>query len=258
MTAPLSPLPNPTPDNYQFDQNTLKDKKILITGAGDGIGKTAALTFAQAGATVILLGRTQAKLEAVYDEVLAAGGPEPFIFVMDFANTSAEDYQALADAIGQELGHLDGLLHNAGVLGMRTPLSNYKDQAWQQVMDINLNSNFYLTKALLPYLEASPQGRILFTSSSVGRKGRAYWGAYAISKFAVEGLMQTLADELENTSSIRVNSINPGGTRTAMRAQAYPAEAADKIKSPEMLMGLYVYLMSEDSQAIHGQMIDFQ
>ena len=111
-------------------------------------------------------------------------------------------------------------------------------------------------RALLPALTRAPAGRIVFTSSSVGRQGRAYWGAYSVTKFAVEGLMQVVADELVNTSSIRVNSINPGGTRTAMRAAAYPAENPDTVPAPESLMGVYLYLMGPDGDGIHGQALD--
>lgn len=251
------PTNNPVPLSWTATPDLLKSKIILVTGAGDGIGATAAKTFANHGATVILLGRTQEKLEHVYDEIMSADGPEPFIYPMDLLSSDYEDYQKLADAIESDIGQLDGVLLNAAVLGQKTAISNIKTQAWMDCMQINLHSNFLTTKALLPLLELSNAGRLLFTSSSVGRIGKAYWGAYAVSKFGVEGLMQVLADETENVSNIRVNSINPGATRTSMRAAAYPGENPTKLKTPEQLMTLYLYLMSEDSQSIHGQMIDY-
>ena len=246
------------PDDYQPRPDLLADKVVLVTGAGDGIGRVAALTFARHGATVILLGRTGSKLESVYDEVEAAGGPQPVIFEVDLKSATAEDYAALAQGIHNTFGRLDGLLHNASVLGERTPLANYKPHLWQEVMQVNVNAELMLTQALLPLLEAAPSASIVFTSSGVGRKGRAHWGAYAVSKFATEGMMQVLADELENISAIRVNSLNPGATRTRMRAAAYPGEDPDTLKTPEDLMPIYLFLMGEDSTGVTGEAFDAQ
>ncbi|HBP93256.1 MAG TPA: YciK family oxidoreductase, partial [Alcanivorax sp.] len=169
-----------------------------------------------------------------------------------------EDYQELATLFGREFGRLDGVLHNASVLGDITPLERYGADTWNSVMRVNVNSAFYLTQALLPLLRNSDDGRILFTSSSVGRKGRAFWGAYAASKAATENLSQTLAEELENTSKIRVNTINPGATRTDMRALAYPGEDAEKLKSPEQIVASYLYLLGPEGAAINGQSLDAQ
>ncbi|WP_444931681.1 YciK family oxidoreductase [Microbulbifer sp. SSSA002] len=239
--------------DYQAPSDLLKSKIILVTGAGDGIGKTAAKTFAAHGATVILLGRTTPKLEAVYDEIEAAGGAQPAIFPMDLSTAKIEEFEGLAEAIRTEFGRLDGLLHNAGLLGQRTPIGNYNFNTWQQVMQVNVNAAFGLTKAMLPLLEESDAGSIVFTSSSVGIKGRAYWGAYSVSKFATEGLMQVLADELEGVSNIRVNSLNPGATRTTMRATAYPAENPQTVTSAEDIMPTYLYLMGDDSKGLSGK-----
>ena len=244
------------PAQWSAPANLLANKTILITGAGAGIGAEAAKNFASHGATVVLLGRTVAKLEQVYDEIVAAGHPEPFIYPMDLMSTDFDDYTKLATALAEDIGSLDGLLLNAAVLGQRTPIANIHPSSWSDCMQINLNANFLLVKALLSMVNDSPTGRILFTSSGVGRQGRAYWGSYAVSKFAVEGFMQVLADELENTSTTRVNSINPGATRTAMRAEAFPAEIPEQVKLPEVLMPTYLYLMSALSQDIHGHMID--
>ncbi|WP_444884290.1 YciK family oxidoreductase [Microbulbifer sp. PSTR4-B] len=239
--------------DYVAPSNLLKDKIILVTGAGDGIGKVAAKTFAAHGATVILLGRTTPKLEMVYDEIEAAGGPQPAIFPMDLNEAKIEHFENFAEAIEQEFGRLDGLLHNASLLGQRTPLANYNFSAWQQVMQVNVNAVFGLTKTLLPLLEKSEAGSVVFTSSSVGLKGRAYWGAYSVSKFATEGLMQVLADELDGVSNVRVNSLNPGATRTPMRATAYPAENPKSVAAPEEIMPTYLYLMGDDSRSQSGK-----
>ncbi len=244
------------PSDILNNKQLLAGKKILITGAGAGIGKQAALTFAEFGATVILLGKTVKKLEQVYDDIMASKNPEPFIYPFDLNTRDLKPYQELANAVENELEVIDGLLHNGGVLGDQSPIETISGKQWDDVIQTNLNSNFHLTQALLPYIEKSEHGRIVFTSSSVGRKGRAFWGAYAVSKFGVEGLMQTLADELENISKTRVNSINPGATRTDMRAAAYPAEDPNTLKTPAELMPLYLYLMSNDSQSVHGQAIE--
>lgn len=242
---------------YKPNNNLLKDKVILITGAGDGIGRGAAKKFAEYGATIILLGRTTKKLEQVYDEIEQANYPQAAIYPMNLEGASPKDYEDLANTIEQEFGKLDGVLHNASLLGVLTPIEQYDANLWHQVMQVNLNAAFMLTKACLPLLRKSNDASIVFTSSTVGRKGRAYWGAYAVSKFANEGLMQVLADELEKTN-IRVNSINPGRTRTAMRAKAYPAEDPNILKTPEEIMPVYLYLFGEDSKGVSGQAFDAQ
>jgi NAD(P)-dependent dehydrogenase (short-subunit alcohol dehydrogenase family) len=236
----------------------LAGRNILITGASDGIGRAAALCFARHGATVILHGRNQQKLESVYDTIVAAGAAEPVMHVLDLARSGPAEYEALAAAISAEMGCLHGLLHNAAVLGPRTPLEQYPSAKWHEVMAVNVTAGFELSKALLPLLRQAPDASIVFSSSGVGRRGRAYWGAYAVSKFAVEGLSQTLADELANTSNIRVNCINPGATNTAMRRAAYPAEVPSRNPAPEQIMPGYLYLMGPDSIGNSGQSLDAQ
>ncbi|WP_449843689.1 YciK family oxidoreductase [Microbulbifer pacificus] len=244
--------------DYQAPADLLKDKIILVTGAGDGIGRVAAKTYAAHGATVILLGRTVPKLEAVYDEIEAAGGAKPAILPVDLAGVRWEELEFLAQGVEQEFGRLDGLLHNASLLGQRTPMANYHYSVWQQVMQVNVNAAFGLTKAMLPLLEESRSASVIFTGSGVGLKGRAYWGAYAVSKFATEGMMQVLADEVDGVSNIRVNSINPGATRTNMRAAAYPAEDPKTVATPEDIMPTYLYLMGDDSIGINGKQFNAQ
>ena len=244
--------------DYQAPNGLLNDRVILVTGAGDGIGRTAALTYARHGATVILLGRTIAKLEAVYDEIEAAGGPQPAIFPLNFEGASLKDYQDMADTLDKEFGRLDGILHNAGLLGRITPFEQYNPELWDQVMQVNINGPIAMTQALLPLLKSSADASVIFTSSSVGRKGRAYWGAYAVSKFATEGFVEVLADELEHLGSVRVNSLNPGATRTQMRRSAYPGEDPDTLRTPEEIMPSYLWLMGPDSRGHNGEKFDAQ
>lgn len=244
--------------DYNAEPNCLKDKVILVTGAGAGIGKTAAQTYASYGATVILLGKTVSKLEATYDEITSAGYPQPAIYPMDLLGANPDHYKEMAETIDTQFGKLDGLLHNASVLGTLSPIANQNIEEWYRVQQVNMNAVFLMTQACLSVLLKSPSASIIFTSSGVGRVGRAYWGAYSVSKFATEGFMQILADELETNTNIRSNSINPGATRTSMRAKAYPGEDPASLLAPEDLMPLYVYLMSSDSAEINGQSLDAQ
>lgn len=244
--------------DYQAAPGLLQDRVILVTGAGDGLGRAAAKAFAAHGATVILHGRTLAKLEAVYDEIEKAGDPQPAILPLDLSTAATADYQQLAETIHAEFSELDGILHSAGILGDVTPLEMYDPDTWDFVMKINLRAPFMLTQALLPLLKQSSDASVIFTTSSVGRRARAFWGAYAVSKCGIEGLSQMLADELMNTSNIRVNCLNPGATRTRMRAEAYPGENPASLKTPEEIMGLYLYLMGPDSLGTTGQSLDAQ
>lgn len=245
-------------ENYSPDENLLNNKIILVTGAGDGIGKTAALTYAKFGATVVLLGRTIQKLEAVYDEIEKQGHAQPAIFPLNLEGAAEHDYEAMFDTINDEFGRLDGILHNASELGPRTPLAQYPLGEWQKLMQVNLTAPFIMTKALLPLLEKSENASVIVTSSSVGKKGRAFWGAYAVSKAGCENMVQTFADEYDDKPHIRFNTINPGATRTTMRARAYPAENPGTVASPESIMPAYLYLMGNDSNEVNGQQIDAQ
>ena len=241
--------------DYTAPAELLKDRIILVTGAGRGIGAEAARTYAAHGATVLLLGKTEKNLNTVYDEIVAAGHPKPVVIPLNLEKASNEAYQELGAMIEDEFGHLDGLLHNASILGPRTPLEQLSGENFAKVMQINVNAMFMLTSAMLPLLRLSKDASVIFTSSSVGRKGRAYWGAYAVSKFATEGLMQVMVDEMDDTT-IRANSINPGATRTDMRTHAYPGENPLNNPTPAEIMPLYLYLMGPDSKGVTGQAMD--
>lgn len=246
------------PQDYQPVANALRGKTILVTGASEGIGRAASLSFASHGATVVLLARNVDKLAEVYDQIEAAGGPQPAAIPFDLAQDSEEPYIELARVIEEQLGQLDGLLLNASILGQRRPLEQSAWDDWRNVLQLNVHSQFLTAKCLMPLLRAAPRASIVFTSSGVGRVGRAYWGAYAVSKFATEGMMQVLANETENTSNIRVNCINPGATNTAMRRAAYPAEEPDSNPSPKDIMRSYLYLMDDASVDSTGFSFDAQ
>ncbi|HAV1237122.1 TPA: YciK family oxidoreductase [Salmonella enterica] len=243
--------------HYQPKQDLLQNRIILVTGASDGIGREAALTYARYGATVILLGRNEEKLRRVAQHIADEQHVQPQWFTLDLLTCTAEECRQVADRIATHYPRLDGVLHNAGLLGEIGPISEQDPQIWQDVMQVNVNATFMLTQALLPLLLKSDAGSLVFTSSSVGRQGRANWGAYATSKFATEGMMQVLADEYQNRS-LRVNCINPGGTRTSMRASAFPTEDPQKLKTPADIMPLYLWLMGDDSRRKTGMTFDAQ
>ena len=246
------------PQDYEYADGILKDRIILVTGATDGIGKALALHIAGLGAQVLLHGRNTKKLEEVYDRVTELkDAPRPSIAVLDLATADSDAYTELVDSIEKEFGRLDGIVHNAGILGQRLSIEQYDVADWQRVMHVNLTAPFVLTQILLPLLRASPDPSIIFTSSGVGRVGKAFWGAYAVSKFGTEGLSQILANENLHTP-LRVNCINPGPVRTSMRLAAYPAEDRDALKRPEDIMATYVYLLGPDSVGVTGQSIDVQ
>jgi NAD(P)-dependent dehydrogenase (short-subunit alcohol dehydrogenase family) len=236
----------------------LAGRVIAITGASEGIGRAVALACAAHQAHVILIGRNPAKLEAVHAEIAARAAPEASIAVLDLEKALARDYDVVADAVLERYGRLDGLLHNAGLLGTLTPIEHYDVPTWCQVLHVNLTAAFVLTQVLLPVLKKAQDASVVFTASSVGRQGRAYWGAYAVSKFGLEGLSQVLAEELEGISHVRVNTLNPGRTRTAMRRQAYPAEDSDSLPSPASITGAYIALLGPASRGVTGQAFDAQ
>ena len=243
--------------DYPISENCLTNKTILITGAGDGIGRQAALTYAQLGATVILLGKTVAKLEKVYDEIVSSGGAEPAIVPLDLKGATKQNYIDMSSTIASQFGKLDGALLNASMLGELTPYAQVHEQIWNEVIQVNVTAQHLMAQALIPTLLLAENASLVFTSSGVGNKGKAFWGAYSVSKFATEGLMQVIADEYDN-SSLRVNAINPGATGTSMRLKAYPAEDQNKLSTPEQIMPLYVYLMTDDSKSINGKTIKAQ
>jgi NAD(P)-dependent dehydrogenase (short-subunit alcohol dehydrogenase family) len=239
--------------SYVAAPDALAGRIILVSGAGSGIGRVAAKTFAAHGATVVLLGRTLTKLERVYDEIESAHNPKPALLPLDLSRATPPEYEHLAHTLQREFGQLDGLLHNAAQLGVLAPIEHYDWQAWNNVLQVNLNAAFLLTRACLPLLKQSADASVVFTTADVGRKGRAYWGAYGACAFALEGMAQILADEVAQNTNIRVNTLDPGAVRTDMRAAAYPGENRDRNPAPEEIMGTYLYLLGPASRGINGQ-----
>jgi NAD(P)-dependent dehydrogenase (short-subunit alcohol dehydrogenase family) len=246
------------PARYHPAQDLLNDRVILITGAGDGIGRAAALACAAHGARLVLLGRTRRKLEAVHDEIAASGAPPPSLALVDLAKAQGPAYVDLVDKIGAAHGRLDGLLHNAALLGDRGPIEHFDIGTWMEVLHVNLTAPFLLTRLLYPLLRRSQDASVVFTTSSVGRRGKAFTGAYAVSKFGIEGLSQVLADETGEGTQIRFNCVNPGRTRTGMRRKAFPGEDAGTLRPPADLMPTYLYLLGPDSAGVTGKSLDCQ
>ena len=243
--------------NYTPSENCLLNKTILVTGAGSGIGRQAAITYAKFGATVILLGKTVEKLENVYDEIVANGSSEPAIVPLDLKGATKQNYIDMASTIASQFGKLDGALFNASMLGELTPYNQIHEQIWDEVIKVNVTAQHLMAQALIPTLMLAKSASLAFTTSGVGNKGRAFWGPYSVSKFATEGLMQVIADEYDE-SLLRVNAINPGATATPMRARAYPAENQKTLATAEQIIPLYVYLMSDDSKGVTGEVLKAQ
>jgi NAD(P)-dependent dehydrogenase (short-subunit alcohol dehydrogenase family) len=252
MQSPAKELP------ATFPPADLSGRTILVTGASGGFGRALALDCARAGASVVLAGRNGAKLDRLYDEIVVAGAREPAIVQLDFASATAADYDRLSETIDREFGKLDGLVHAAALLGDRTPLEQYNVPTWCRVLHVNLTAPFILTQILLPNLRKSPDASVIFVSSGVARQPRAYWGAYAVSKAGLEALRTLLAQELEREENIRINSVNPGRMRTAMRAAAYPAEDPNSLPQPATVTAPFLYLLSAQARGIDGQYFDAQ
>ncbi|MGB5178376.1 MAG: YciK family oxidoreductase [Gammaproteobacteria bacterium] len=231
----------------------LQHRVILVTGAANGIGKAVVKDMAAHGATTVLLDRDVKGLEQTYDEIVAAGHPQPAIYPMDLQGAAAQDYTRLAATLEQEFKQLDGLVHNAAQLGALVPFANFEHELWFNTLQVNLNAPYLMTMACLGLLNASKDASIVFTSDAVGRHGKAYWGAYAVSKAGLEAFMQVLADELEMNTPIRVNSIDPGPVRTTLRRTAYPAEMSDTLNAPGDITRPFLYLAGPESRGITGQ-----
>lgn len=243
---------------YQAPPDLLKGRVILVTGAGQGIGKTAALTFAAHGATVVLHGKSARKLEKVYDEIEAAGNEQPAIFPLNLEKASDADFAALAQAIGNQLGRLDGILHNAARITRPQPLADQTLDQWLYFLRINLAAPFALTRACLPLLLASPDASVVMTSETHGHKPSPFWGGFAVSKAGLEFLVKMWAQELDSTAKLRINALIPGPVQSPQRAHTHPAEEWDKLPSPADLMPTYLYLMGADSRGVTGQVLSAQ
>ncbi len=230
----------------------LKEKVALVTGGSRGIGKAVAAAYAREGAEVVVTARDLGGLEAAAKEIRNSGGR-----VVALQSDVADRHQVknLAKEINRRFGRLHVLLNNASLLGPRVPILEYPEEEWEAVMAVNLNGPFFVIKACLPLMTAGGEGSIINVSSGVGRIGKPRWGAYAASKFGLEGLTQVLAAELQPLH-IRVNAVNPGGTRTTMRVAAYPEEDPLTLATPEEITPVFVYLASDASRDVTGQSLE--
>jgi len=235
------------------DAPRLDGKVALVTGASRGIGRAVAAAYARAGARVYICGRNKDDLDSAVHELQTSGGGEVDGCVADVG--LAEDGKRLVRSATRRFGAIDVLVNNASVLGPRVPIAEYPNPAWEEVLRINLSGVFFLCREILPLMLAKRSGSIINVTSGVGRQGKARWGAYAVSKAGLECLTQVLADELKG-SGIRVNAVNPAATRTAMRARAYPQEDAQTLPKPEEIVGIFLYLASEASDAVSGHSLD--
>lgn len=241
--------------NYQVSKDLLKDRVILVTGAGQGIGRVAALTYATHGATVILHGRNVKKLESVYDEIETEGGAQAAIFPFDFEKAEGKDLEVVAQAINLQLGRLDGILHNAAFVSNLTPLENQTLEQWLVMLRVNLVAPIALTRSCLPLLKASPDASVIMTSDTHGHYPAAYWGGYAVAKAGVEALVKIQAQEWEAHKNMRINALIPGPVHTSQRAKTHPGEAKHSLSKPEDLMPTYLYLMGPASKGVSGKTI---
>ena len=240
--------------NKNVKKDEFEGKVVLVTGANRGLGLAITMDLARAGATVIMLGRDLGSLEYAYDAVVDAGLKEPILYPLDLEGATPENYQELQDNLLNQFGKLDGLVHNAAILGTQMPIEQYDIKLWYSTIQINLSAPFMLTQFLIPALLKSDDARIIFLSSTVGREARAYWGAYSVSKFGIEGFAKTLSEELEKTK-ISVNTVNPGKMRTEMRRTAYPAEDSSTVPLPEEKSQAIAHLLSSSSPKINGEQL---
>jgi NAD(P)-dependent dehydrogenase (short-subunit alcohol dehydrogenase family) len=236
----------------------LNDRVIVITGATGGLGAPLARTCAALGATVVLHARVVRKLEALYDEIVAAGHPEPVILPLDLAKATADDFGNIADALESQLGRLDGLVHTAALLGSLGPIEHQSFDSWLSLLRVNVAAPMGLTRALMPLLNRSNDASVIFTLDNRGEQPRAYWGGYAVTKAGVATLARELADEWENRAHLRINAVVPGPIRSPLRGQTHPGEDRAALPPPEMLVPLYLHLLAGQAKADSGQLFDAQ
>jgi NAD(P)-dependent dehydrogenase (short-subunit alcohol dehydrogenase family) len=240
-------------ESYTPRPNLLSGRTVLITGAVDGIGAAVASACARHGAAVVLSDKLQRDLEPLYDAIESAGATRPAILPLDLEAADEQLCAAAAEVIRGEYGRLDGLAHCAAFAPFLSRIDDYDASEWERVLRINLTAPFLLTQACLPLLRESPDASIVFTSDRVGRKGLAYWGAFSAAKFGIEGLMQTLAEELGDGGRLRANSLDPGIVRTGLRARLYPGEDPNDLAPPETIASRYLYLLGPDAKGVNGK-----
>jgi NAD(P)-dependent dehydrogenase (short-subunit alcohol dehydrogenase family) len=244
--------------DYRPRPDLLAGRVILVTGASSGLGRAASLAFARHGATVALLARDEARLDAVYDEIVAAGGPEPAMFPYDLGAADDRSLETLAGTLAHHLQRLDGVLHSAHQFYSLTPLELQTLEQWQTLMRVNLIAPFALTRACLPLLKQAPDASVVFTGETHGHHPGAYWGGYAVAKSGLETLTRIWADELGAQDALRINTLIPGQVATTLRSRTHPGLDPETVAGVDDLMPCYLYLMGEDSRTVQGQIIECQ
>ena len=239
-------------------QAPLDGRVVLITGATGGVGKAVSLACARAGATVVIHGRVVRKLEALYDEIMAAKLPEPIILPLDLAHAEAADFANVANALDAQVGRLDALVHTAALLGSLGPLEHQSFDNWVALLRVNVAAPMGLTRIVLPLLAHAPDASVVFTLDSRGQEPRAYWGGYAVTKAAIGALARELADEWEHRETLRVNAVVPGPIRSPLRGQSHPGEDPTRLPPPESVVPLYRHLIAGQSKAESNALIDVQ
>ncbi len=229
---------------------------MLVTGASGGLGRVLSLACASCGATVVLHGRVVRKLEALYDDIVAAGYPEPTILPLDLATARAEEFANVASALHSQHGRIDAIVHTAVQLGSLGPIEHQSFDSWLATLRVDLLAPFGLTRALAPMLREAPDASVVFTLDTRGEDPKAYWGAYAVAKAGLSALLSVIADEWEGNSQLRVNGLVPGPMRSPLRAQTHPGDDVTQLPPPDVFVPLYLYLLSGQPKAESGKVID--
>jgi len=250
-------MPLPSPVAVEPSQ-ALAGRVILITGATGGLGAPLSRACAAQGATVVLHGRIERKLDALYDEIAAAGHPEPVILPLDLAKAGAADFANVESALRAQLGRLDGLVHTAALLGSLGPIEHQSFDSWVSLLRVNVAAPMGLTRALMPMLDAAADASVVFTLDNRGEEPRAFWGGYAVTKAGVATLARELADEWENRANLRINAVVPGPIRSPLRNQSHPGEDRAALPPPESIVPLYLHLLAGQTKAESGALLDAQ
>jgi NAD(P)-dependent dehydrogenase (short-subunit alcohol dehydrogenase family) len=241
------------PNQYLPDPGVLSGRVVLVTGAGQGLGRAVALSCASHGATVALLGRKQEKLESTYDAITAAGGAEPAMIPLDLATAGTAEFEALAQLVRKELGRLDGIAHCAVHFVPLGPLANQSLEIWTQLLRVNLAAPFAITRACLPLLEKAPDSSVVFTGETHGARPAAYWGGFAVSKAGLSTLATIWADELERSGKPRMNVLIPGPIASPQRARSHPGEDPASLRTTAEAARAYIWLLGPDGAGCNGQ-----
>ncbi|TMH28492.1 MAG: SDR family NAD(P)-dependent oxidoreductase [Betaproteobacteria bacterium] len=248
----------PLPPANSLTQTRLDGRVVMVTGANGGLGSALALACAKHGATVLIHGRIVRKLEAVYDQIVDAGWPEPSILPLDLATARAEDFGNVASAVQAQHGRLDALVHTAVQLGSLGPVEHQAFDEWHSTLRVDLLAPFGMTRALLPLLRAAPDASVVFTLDTRGQEPKAYWGGYAVAKAGLSALLTILANEWDDIPQLRVNGVVPGPMRSPLRAQTHPGEDLSRLPAPDAFVPLYLYLLAGQPKAESGHIIDAQ